>query len=113
MWQGLVKLIIGSWLIISGLIGALQSPLNLLIVGFVTAICCFQSTKIWQATVTGILGIWLFISGLSYFVLGAGPGLIAAWNFLIIGIIILILGIWLLVKPSKISGTQTTAQEKK
>ena len=112
MWQGVVKLIIGAWLIISGLIAALQSPLNLLIVGFVTAVCCFQSAKIWQATVTGILGIWLFISGLSYFVLGSGHGLIAAWNFLIIGIIILVLGIWLLVKPSKESVTQT-AQVKK
>jgi uncharacterized membrane protein HdeD (DUF308 family) len=112
MWQGVVKLIIGAWLIISGLITALQSPLNLLIVGFVTAICCFQSAKIWQATVTGILGIWLFISGLSYFVLGSGHGLIAAWNFLIIGIIILILGIWLLVKPSKESVTQTSQVKK-
>ncbi len=107
MWQGRVELIIGVWLIISGFVMALQSPLNLLIVGFITAVCCFNSYKLWQATVTGILGIWLFISGLSYFVMGTGHGLITTLNFLIIGIIILIMAIWLLVKPPKESETQT------
>ncbi|MBN2364617.1 MAG: hypothetical protein EH225_00570 [Calditrichaeota bacterium] len=98
MWQGRVKLIIGVWLIISGLVLSLQSPWNLLITGFIIAICCFKSYKLWEASVTGILGLWLFISGLSTLLMG-GHALVSSWNFLITGLLIAIIGIRLLVKP--------------
>jgi hypothetical protein len=101
MWPCRVKIIIGTWLVISGFIPVLQSPINFLVVGFFTAICCFKSGKLWQATITGILGLWIFLCGLSYYIISSALHVVVPANFIIVGIAILVLGIWAMMKQSK------------
>lgn len=108
MWPCRVKIIIGSWLIISGLIPVLQHPINFMAVGFFTAICCFKSGKLWQATITGILGLWIFLCGLSYYIISSALHLVVPANFIIVGIAILVLGIWAMIQQSKKTEAKTT-----
>jgi hypothetical protein len=86
MWQGWISLIIGVWLIISGLISALQGPVNLVLFGLLAAIIGFFFLKGWEGTVSGILGVWLIISGFI-------SGFITAPNFIVMGIVIAILSL--------------------
>lgn len=94
MWHGRVKLLLGIWLIISGFLSPLQIPLNMVVVGFIGALCCFNSYRIWQAAATGIVGLWLFLSGLHDWVQFEPRILVTPQNFYISGFIMGILGAW-------------------
>ncbi len=87
MWQGWINLILGVWLIISGFVGGLQTPANLIVVGILAAIFGFWAYKSWQGVVNGILGIWTLLSGLIFH-------LLAPANFLIVGVLMGIFGAW-------------------
>ena len=81
MWQGWISLLIGVWLIFSGLFSGLQSPFNLVFFGLLILILGFFLLKGWEGIVNGILGIWLIIGG--FF-----SGFITAQNFVVVGILI-------------------------
>lgn len=87
MWQGWANLILGVWLIISGLITTLHQPINMIIVGILAAIFGFWAYKMWQQVVNGVLGIWIFLSGIAFNLVGPA-------NFIIVGIVMGILGVW-------------------
>lgn len=91
LYHGWIKLILGMWLIISGLISYLTSPINMMIAGFAASLCCFASYKLWQAVVTGSLGLWLFLCGLSYHFIHTH--LVTPINFFIVGIMVSALGL--------------------
>ncbi|MFQ5706370.1 MAG: hypothetical protein ACE5HO_02920 [bacterium] len=53
----------------------------------------------WQGWVNGIIGLWLILSGI------VGAGLNAPWNYIITGVVVAILGFWMIkVWQSLISG---------
>ena len=101
MWQGWVNLILGLWLILSGLVLSLQSSVNMIVVGILAAIFGFWAYKLWQGVVNGILGIWIFLSGIAF-------NLVNQVNFIVVGIIMGILGVWCaLSHPGELT-TKTT-----
>lgn len=87
MWQGWINLILGVWLILTGFVSTLQTPLNLIIVGILAVIFGFWTYKNWQGDVAGVLGIWLFLSGVWW-------NLLSPLNFIIVGVLLGIVGIW-------------------
>jgi len=87
MWKGWSTVILGIWLIISGLIAGLQEPANLLIIGILAIVFGFWDYKMWQGILNGVLGLWMFISGISI-------SLITPTNILTIGIIMVISSMW-------------------
>jgi hypothetical protein len=101
MWHGSIKGFVGIWLIISAIFPPLQHPLNMLVTGFVVAICCFSSQRLWQAITTGIVGVSLFLSGL-HDLTGASPKvLVTQMNFLISGLLLVLIGLFcvILISP--------------
>jgi hypothetical protein len=108
MFNGKLRLFIGSWLLISAMIPALQNPINMMVVGFITAVFCFNSNMLRQALVTGILGMWLIICGLSYFVISSTSHLVIPANFIIVGFISLGIEIWTMRQNSKKTVIETT-----
>jgi hypothetical protein len=106
MTNSIVKILIGIWLIISGMVGTLEHPVNLIIVGAFLAICCFLSSKTWQIITTGILGLWLFFSGMIN-VLGRAVSLVSSVNFVTMGLLVFILGIWSYIIESKMGKVKT------
>ncbi|GAB4379186.1 MAG: hypothetical protein Kow0042_28320 [Calditrichia bacterium] len=101
MWHGRIKLILGIWLIISAFLSPLKSPLNMMVIGFVGAICCFNSYRIWQAIATGLVSLNLFLSGLHDLIRFEPQVLASSANFLISGVILGILGMWCLFTHTK------------
>ena len=101
MWQGWINLVLGVWLIISGLILSLQAPVNMIIVGILVAIFGLWVYKMWQGVANGILGVWIFLSGLFF-------NLAVTVNFIIVGIVIGILGLWSALKHLKKVAPKTT-----
>jgi hypothetical protein len=101
MWHGRIKLGIGIWLILSGFISPLHNPINMVFIGFVTAICCFNSYRIWQAAATGIVGLWLFLSGLHDIVSLSPRIMVNSLNFFFSGIALSLLGLWCVVIHSR------------
>jgi len=87
MWQGWISFILGIWLIISGLIPALQYPINLVFIGVLSVIFGFWGIKLWSEVMNAILGIWIIASAFVY-------NMIIPQNFLVIGIAMGIFGIW-------------------
>lgn len=100
MWHGRIKLFLGVWLIISGIVAPLQNPVNEIVVGFIVGICCFRSFRFWQAAATGFVGMWLFYSGLSDLIY-VGKNFAVPANFLICGLILTILGVLCVIIHSK------------
>lgn len=87
MWTNWVSLAIGAWIFISGWIPAVQSEWNLIIFGVLAAVFGFASYKNWQGIVNGVAGIWLFLCGIWFMIM-------APANFLITGIVMVLLGLW-------------------
>ena len=83
MWQAWLSLIIGVWLIFSGIISDLQQVLNVFISGALLVLFSFFFLKGWEGVVNGFLGIWLVLCGLM-------AVLITPLNCLMIGILTLI-----------------------
>ena len=87
MWQGWVNLLLGVWLLLSGLIPALQTPENLIISGLLVAVLGFWSYKNWLGDTSGVLGLWALFSG-------SWLNLFSPSNFLITGVLIGSCGFW-------------------
>jgi len=87
MWQGWINLILGLWLILSGLVSALQTPANLIITGVLAVVFGFWTYKNWQGDVAGVLGIWLFLSGIWW-------NLLSPVNFIVVGLLLGVIGLW-------------------
>jgi len=101
MWHGRIKLAIGIWLILSGFISPLQNPINMVVIGFITALCCFSSYRVWQAAATGIVGLWLFLCGL-HDIMSISPRImVSSLNFSLSGIALSLLGLWCVVIHSR------------
>lgn len=87
MWQGLINLILGLWLLISGLIPTFQTPANMIVVGIIVAVMGFTRVKKWPGALSGILGLWVFLSGLWFKIL-------APTNFIVVGLLVAGCGLW-------------------
>ena len=81
MWQGWISLIIGLWLITSGLITTFQGPTNMVIVGVLSIYTGFFLVRKWEGIVIGILGTWILICGFI-------AGFITTHNLIFTGIVI-------------------------
>jgi len=81
-----ISLLLGTWLIISGLISGLQVPINLVLPGMAIAFLGMYLLKGWEGLVNSLIGIWIFICG---FV----PGLITKQNILVLGIVVSIMSL--------------------
>ncbi|MBD3222524.1 hypothetical protein GF314_14910 [bacterium] len=86
MWKNWGTTILGAWLVLSGLVGTLQSPLNLFVVGILAAFLGFARSITRLQRANGVLGIWLVIS--AFFPVTTGPA-----NFLVAGLLMAILGV--------------------
>jgi hypothetical protein len=84
MWYGRIKLAIGTWLILSGFISPLQNPINMVVIGFITVICCFNSYRIWQTAATGTIGLRLFFNGMHDVVSLSPRIMVSSMNFLFV-----------------------------
>jgi len=62
MLHGRIKLAIRTWLILSGFISPLQTRINMVVVGFITSLCCFCTFWVWQTAATRTIGLRLFFS---------------------------------------------------
>jgi len=94
MWQGWVNLVLGVWLILSGLITPLQTPANLIIVGLLAAVFGFWTYKDWLGDIAGVLGLWAILSGIWF-------NLLSPANFLIVGVLLVGSGYWVGFTHSK------------
>jgi len=86
MWKGIVGLLLGFWLILSGYIIDLQNPVNMIIVCIVTTITGIILLRKWEDIVNGIVGIWLLVCGLATI-------FFTALNMLVIGVLIFIISL--------------------
>jgi hypothetical protein len=86
MWQSWISLVLGIWLIISGLIVGLQGSFSMVIIGLLAVIVSFFFLKGWEGVLNGILGVWLIICGFIH-------GLITTQNYLVVGILISIISL--------------------
>ncbi len=95
MWQGWINLVLGIWLIITGFVPSLQTPVNFTIVGILAAVFGFWAAKQWQGIVAGILGLWALLNGIWFHIF-------ADLNFIIVGILLGAAGLWCgLIHPPK------------
>jgi hypothetical protein len=109
-WRDWVMLVLGAWLFLSpwilgfaggapvGAEGAVTGPTaaawNAWIVGVVVAALAIWAIAMfaqWQDWLNGILGVWLVIAP---WVLGFGSLAAAAWNSVIVGLLVLAFAAW-------------------
>jgi hypothetical protein len=109
-WRDWVMLVLGAWLFLSPWIlgfaggapagaepaaaGPAAAAWNAWIVGVViTALAIWAIVKFaeWQDWLTGILGVWLVIA---LWVLGVSSLTAAAWNQVIVGLLVVALAAW-------------------
>ncbi len=97
MWHARILFLLGTWLIVSGLLSPLQHPANMLLTGFFTVIYCFSSSRLWQAPLTGIVGLGLFLSGLNDWMMLNGGILVTQLNFMVSGGVLVIISLLSLI----------------
>ena len=108
-WRDWVMLVLGAWLFLSPWIlgfatgvpvgaeavaGPTAAAWNAWIVGVVVAVLAIWAIAMfaeWQDWLNGILGVWLIIAP---WVLGFGGLAAAAWNHVIVGLLVLVLAAW-------------------
>lgn len=105
MWQGWINFVLGIWLIVSGFVISLQGRVNMIIVGILAIVFGFLAFKAWQQIINGVLGIWVLVCGLFITSLAATDA--TNVNYIIVGIIMAILGIWSALSRPKETPTQT------
>ena len=88
MVQGWINLILGIWLIVSGIFTTLHHPINMVITGILAMVFGFWLYKMWQGFVVGLLGLWTILSGLVL-------NLIVPANLIIVGLVMGLLGLWI------------------
>ncbi len=108
-WRDWVMLVLGAWLFLSpwilgfaggapvgaeGVAGTTAAGWNAWIVGVVVAALAIWAIAMfaqWQDWLNGVLGAWLVIAP---WVLGFGSLAAAAWNSVIVGLLVLALAAW-------------------
>lgn len=98
-WKGIIAIILGIWFIIAGFIPAMVGQgnfLNSLIVGIILAVIGFMmvpSGAAWQGWAVAIIGgVWMIIS--SFISAITGNGTASMINYLIVGIIVIIVSLF-------------------
>ncbi len=86
MWQVWITLLIGLWMVLSGLVPGLDASGNYIVTGAILTIFGFWAGR-WQGTINGLLGLWIVLSGIV-------PSLIAPGNLIVVGIVVTVLAIW-------------------
>ena len=86
MWQSWISLIVGLWMVSSGIVGTLASRGNFVVAGALLAIFGFWSTD-WRGVIIGIVGLWGVLSGIL-------PALTGRGNMWISGILAVIFAVW-------------------
>jgi hypothetical protein len=84
MWQPLVNLIAGLWIVFSGYSENFSVAGNVMLIGVVVAIMGFWRSREWEGMVCGILGLWLIVSSIF-------PVLLGPANLTIIGLAIAVI----------------------
>jgi hypothetical protein len=99
-WQDYVNVVVGAWLFFSpwilGFAGMQLALWNALIFGaviFVLAVSALSAFQDWEEWVDMAVGLWLIISP---WVLGVAATTAVVWNFVIVGVLALILSGWAL-----------------
>lgn len=90
MIQSWFNIAVGIWLILSGFIPPLQTPVGMISAGAVAMLFGFWGiarAKSWQSLLNGIIGIWVFLSGVWFH-------LFVPWNYFIFGAALLVFAIW-------------------
>jgi hypothetical protein len=104
-----LNFLVAIYLIISGWVDGITSgnTANAIILGIVVAILAATrfsgATRPWASWVDAIIGVWLIISPWVYGFAGQS----FMWNYIIVGIIMVVLGVWS-ATASETSGTTTT-----
>ena len=97
-WQDGVSVLVGVWLLISpwvlGYYGIAAAMWNSVVLGVIFAVAAGAAVlkfHEWEEWVNVVLGAWLIVSPwlLNYAVMGA-----AAWNHVIVGLLVLVLSSW-------------------
>lgn len=107
-----LNFIVGIYLLISAWIGAMNggSRANGIIFGIIVAILAAlrfsESTGAWASWINALIGIWLIISPWVYGTAGTSW----MWNSIVVGIIMLVLGVWAAISTND-THDQTTLGE--
>ena len=99
MWYSWFNFVLGAWLIIASFIPVITTNKsfcmgNNIIVGILLVIFAYLSTRVKKSMcwINVVAGIWLFISAFISGIVGSQSG--NFWNYLIVGIIVAVVGIW-------------------
>jgi hypothetical protein len=101
MWQSRVNLIIGIWLILTGIIQALQTPVNMIITGLAAILFGLWigiKIKSWEGILNGFIGVWILLCG-------ALLNFNLSWNYFVFGGIIIVFAIWTLTEHNSIKNS--------
>jgi len=104
-----LNFIAGIYLLISGWIGGVNTGnmLNAIIAGIVVAILAATRfsgvTGAWASWIDALIGVWLIISPWVYGYAGSGW----EWNSIVVGIIMVVLGVWSAVATTSGHSTAT------
>lgn len=98
LWRDAINLVLGIWLIVSPIAlnyAAQTTPAwNAYAVGVVVSVlsaaALWQFQK-WEEWLSAVLGAWLIVS---LWILGYSVGHVAAWNQVIVGIVVGVLAFW-------------------
>lgn len=99
MWTAWINMLIGLFLIVSGFISDLRTPLLIIAAGIFVLIFGLLgslSKKSWEGILNFFVGIWLILCG-SWF------NFFMPWNFFVTGGIVLVFSVWNLTEhpPTK------------
>jgi len=105
-WQDPVNLILGLWMIASPWALRYQAEtnltLNILIVGILIAVVALTAlfrVMAWEEWVNVVLGVWLAVSPWA-----TGFSGLAAWNAVVVGVVVAVLGLWAVGTDKDIGG---------
>jgi hypothetical protein len=87
MWQNWVDIVLGIWLILSGLSFPLVTEGNLVITGVLIFIIGLLTLRYFNGMIMVVLGFWMVISGLII-------SLATPANFIVNGALILLFALW-------------------
>lgn len=113
-WQDWFNVIIGGWLIVAPLIGIGQpdgtEAVNAWISGglvILFSVWALARPEKWEEWVNLALGLWIMAAP---FVLGFSDSTLAAWNHVVVGVIIVGDAIWAAGQRARPPGTQRPTQ---
>ena len=87
MWQNWVNIVLGIWLILSGIVSPLAVESNLVITGAFVFILGILMLRYFNGMIITVLGFWMFFSGLII-------PLTTSANFIVNGALVLLFSLW-------------------